>query len=202
MAYPHRLLDDDESVTVDLHPHWWYLAGPVVALLAAIAGSIATLVVTDVGTGERTWATWASLVALAASSAWLVSRYARWATTQFVVTSRRVIFRSGLLRKRGVEVPLDRVSTVHFHQGLVGRLVGAGDLTIESGSESGPQCFTHIRRPGRIQRVIHAEIEARELRRTGVVDVGEQLEKLETMLERGMLTPEQFERQKRRLLGT
>jgi hypothetical protein len=51
--------------------------------------------------------------------------------------------------------------------------------------------------------VIHAEIEARELRRTGgVVDVGEQLEKLETLLERGMLTSEQFERQKRRLLGT
>jgi uncharacterized membrane protein YdbT with pleckstrin-like domain len=203
VAYSNRLLDDDESVTVDLHPHWWYLARPVSALVMAIAASIATLVATDVGTSARTGATWASLIALASSSAWLVSRYARWATTQFVVTSRRVIFRTGLFRKRGIEIPLDRVNTVHFHQGLLERLVGTGDLTIEAGGESGRQCFTDIRQPGRVQRVIHAEMEARELRRVGgnVVDVAAQLEKLESMLQRGTLTPDEFDRQKRRLLG-
>jgi hypothetical protein len=34
-----------------------------------------------------------------------------------------------------------------------------------------------------------------------VVDVADQLEKLESMLERGTLTPAEFDRQKRRLLG-
>jgi uncharacterized membrane protein YdbT with pleckstrin-like domain len=204
VAYPNRLLDDDESVTVDLHPHWWYLARPVVALVISIIASVATLLGTDVGTSGRTAATWASIVALGVSSAWLVSRYARWATTQFVVTSRRVIFRAGVFRKRGVEIPLDRVNTVHFQQGLVDRLIGSGDLTIESAGESGQQRFTEVRDPGRIQRVIHAGMEARELRRVGggVVDVAAQLEKLEAMLLRGTLTPEEFDRQKRRLLGT
>jgi uncharacterized membrane protein YdbT with pleckstrin-like domain len=203
VAYPNRLLDDDESVTVDLHPHWWYLARPVAALVVAIIASVATLVGTDVGTSGRTAATWASIVALGVSSVWLVSRYARWATTQFVVTSRRVIFRAGVFRKRGVEIPLDRVNTVHFHQGLFGRLVGSGDLTIESAGESGQQCFTDLRQPGRVQRVIHAEMEARELRRVGggAVDVAAQLERLEAMLLRGTLTSEEFDRQKRRLLG-
>jgi len=37
MAYPRRLLDDQESVTVDLHPHWWFLAAPVSALVVALA---------------------------------------------------------------------------------------------------------------------------------------------------------------------
>jgi uncharacterized membrane protein YdbT with pleckstrin-like domain len=205
VAYPSRLLDDDESVTVDLHPHWWYLTGPVMALVVSIIASVATLVGTDVGSGGRTVATWVSLVALGVSSCWLVGRYARWATTQFVVTSRRVIFRAGVFRKRGVEIPLDRVNTVHFAQGLLERLVGAGDLMIESAGETGQQRFTDVRHPGRVQRVIHAEMEARELRRVGgggVVDVAAQLEKLEAMLLRGTLTSEEFDRQKRRLLGT
>lgn len=203
MAYPRRLLDDQESVTVDLHPHWWFLAAPVSALVLAIAAAVVTLVFTGAGTTARTTASWASLVALAVTSIWLVIRYSKWLTTHFVITSRRIIFRTGLLTKRGVEVPLDRVNTVHFSQGLLERLVGAGDLLIESGGESGQQHFTDISQPDRVQRVIHAEMDARRARLGAdtVVDVAGQLEKLESMLLRGTLTPDEFERQKQRLLG-
>jgi uncharacterized membrane protein YdbT with pleckstrin-like domain len=125
-------------------------------------------------------------------------------TTHFVITNRRVIFRTGLLTKRGIEIPIDRVNTVHFHQGVLERLVGTGDLLIESGGETGQQRFTDIRQPDRVQRVIHAEMAERESGGRGggaVVDVADQLEKLESMLQRGTLTPEEFDRQKRRLLG-
>ena len=108
-----------------------------------------------------------------------------------MITNRRVIFRTGLLTKRGIEIPIDRVNTVHFHQSVWERMVGAGDLLIESGGETGQQRFTDIRQPDRVQRVIHAEMEARELRgrgADGVVDVAGQLEKLESMLLRGTLT--------------
>jgi uncharacterized membrane protein YdbT with pleckstrin-like domain len=203
MAYPRRLLDDQESVTVDLHPHWWFLAAPVAALVVALGGAVATLLFTDADTTARTTASWAAIAALAVTSIWLVIRYSKWLTTHFVITSRRIIFRTGLLAKRGVEVPLDRVNTVHFSQGLFERLVGAGDLLIESGGESGQQHFTDIRQPDRVQRVIHAEMDARRSRpgADSVVDVAGQLERLESMLLRGTLTPEEFERQKQRLLG-
>ena len=96
-------------------------------------------------------------------------------------------------------------ATVYFHQGIFERMVGAGDLLIESGGESGQQRFTDIRQPDRVQRVLHAEMEARELRgrgADGVVDIADQLEKLESMLMRGTLTDDEFERQKRRLHGS
>lgn len=204
MAYPSRLLDDNETVSVDLHPHWWFLAGPIAAITVAIAGGIATLVATEADTTLQTTAGWVTLAAMAVSGLWLVGRYSRWLTTHFVITNRRVIFRAGLLTKRGIEIPLDRVNTVHFHQSVLERLVGAGDLLIESGGESGQQRFTDIRQPDRVQRVIHAEMEAREMRTSGamVVDVAGQLEKLEAMFLRGTLTPEEFDRQKRRLLGS
>ncbi len=205
MAYPTRLLNDNETVSVDLHPHWWFLAGPTCAVVASIGAGVVTLSVTDADSTTRTAASWAVIAAILASSLWLVSRYGRWLTTHFVITNRRVIFRTGLLSKRGIEIPIDRVNTVHFSQGIMERLVGAGDLLIESGGDSGQQRFTDIRQPDRVQRVLHAEMEARELRgrgAEGVVDVAGQLEKLELMLMRGTLTPDEFERQKRRLLGT
>ena len=58
-------------------------------------------------------------------------------------------------------------------------VVGAGDLLIESGAESGQQHFTDIRQPDRVQRVIHAELEERRRPSAGVtIDVAEQLERL------------------------
>ena len=201
MAYPHRLLNDDETVVVDLHPHWWFLAAPTTTVLVAIAAALATLVYTSSDTTEQTVAGWISIAALVASSTWLIVRYARWLTTHFVITDRRIIFRTGLLSKRGIEIPLDRVQTVHFSQGILERLVGAGDLLIESGAESGQQHFTDIRQPDRIQRVIHAELEERRHPSTGAAtDLAEQLERLESMLQRGTLTQDEFDRQKQRLL--
>ena len=205
MAYPSRLLNDNETVSVDLHPHWWFLAAPAIAVVTAIVAGVVTLVVTEADSTWRTAAGWATLVAIVASSVWLLTRYGRWLTTHFVITNRRVIFRTGLLTKRGIEIPIDRVNTVYFHQGVWERVLGVGDLLIESGGETGQQRFTDIRQPDRVQRVLHAEMEARELRGRGpdgVVDVAGQLEKLESMLLRGTLTADEFERQKRRLLGT
>ena len=205
MAFPSRLLNDNETVSVDLHPHWWFLAAPAIAIVTAIVAGVVTLVATEVDSTWRTVAGWATIVAIVASACWLLTRYGRWLTTHFVITNRRVIFRTGLLTKRGIEIPIDRVNTVHFHQGVWERVLGVGDLLIESGGETGQQRFTDIRQPDRVQRVLHAEMEARELRGRGldgVVDVAGQLEKLESMLLRGTLTADEFERQKRRLLGS
>jgi uncharacterized membrane protein YdbT with pleckstrin-like domain len=205
MAFPSRLLNDNETVSVDLHPHWWFLAAPAIAIVVAIAGGVVTLVATEVDSTWRSVAGWATILAIVASAVWLLSRYGRWLTTHFVITNRRVIFRTGLLTKRGIEIPIDRVNTVYFHQSVWGRLVGVGDLLIESGGETGQQRFTDIRQPDRIQRVLHAEMEARERRvrgGDGVADVADQLERLESMLLRGTLTSDEFERQKRRLLGS
>jgi uncharacterized membrane protein YdbT with pleckstrin-like domain len=205
VAYPRRLLNDHETVSVDLHPHWWFLAVPVLVLVGAMAAAIAILVATEADSTQRNIGGWVSIVALACGACWLVVRYSRWLTTHFVITNRRVIFRAGLLAKRGVEIPLDRVNTVHFRQSVIERLVGAGDLLIESGGESGQQRFTDIRQPDRVQRVIHAEMQAHDERLAGrpdVVDVADQLERLEAMLMRGTISDEEFERHKQRLLGS
>jgi uncharacterized membrane protein YdbT with pleckstrin-like domain len=131
-------------------------------------------------------------------------------TTNFVITSNRLIFRQGLIAKSGIEIPLERVNNVNFHQSVFERILGAGDLLIESGGEDGQQRFTDIRRPAQVQNLIHAQMEGHFQRRASYAappppppggDVTQQLERLEGMLQRGTLTQEEFNAQKAKLLG-
>jgi uncharacterized membrane protein YdbT with pleckstrin-like domain len=208
MPYPRKLLNDHETVAVDLHPHWWYFAQPVAALVGSIILGIVTNIFTD-GTGTpRAGLVYLIIALIVASMIWVVVRYLKWMTTNFVITSDRLIFRSGVISKRGVEIPLERVNTIHFNQSIFERMTGSGDLLIESGGEDGQQRFTDIRRPDQVQKAIHSQKEENDKRRftvtgaaTSGVDVASQLEKFEGMLERGTLTSEEFRAQKDKLLG-
>lgn len=202
MSYPKRLLNDHETLALDMHPHWWHFAEPAAVLLGSVVLGIASLIWLDGNAGRAVG--WIAIVSIVASALWLLARYAQWATTNFVITSDRLIYRSGVVAKRGVEIPLERVNNVLFSQSVFERLLGAGDLMIESGGMEGQQRFTDIKHPDEVQRIIHAQIDAsktRSGRQAGASDVASQLEKLEGMLERGTLTPDEFDREKRRLLG-
>jgi len=206
MPYPKKLLNPHEEVAVDLHPHWWYYSKPVALLVLAIVVGILTLTVGPDGGFGRTILNWLSIILLVAAIVWLIGRYSKWATTNFVITNDRLIFRQGVFSKSGIEIPLERVNTVHFSQTVFERMVGAGDLVIESGGEEGRQDFTDIRNPDKVQQSIHLQKEEHDRRRFtvrdhGGSDVASQLEKLEGMLERGTLTHAEFQAQKDKLLG-
>lgn len=210
MPYPAKKLNEGEIIKLDMHPHWWYFVEAVAALVGVILAGCAFLVWgPDDGTVNDT-ITWVVIAGLVITSLWVVARYMKWITTNFVVTTNRLIFRQGLIAKSGIEIPLERVNNVNFSQGVIERLLGAGDLLIESGGESGQQRFSDIRRPDEVQNLISNEIEAYRDRRAAsnpgfaapqMHDVAGQLERLEGLLQRGTITQEEFDHQKAKLLG-
>ena len=137
-------------------------------------------------------------------------RYAKWSTTEFVVTTERVISRTGVLAKSGIEIPLDRINTVFFEQKPLERVLGAGDLGIESAGEGGRQTFANIRKPNMVQAEIYAQkegFEERRLRRMGVggeaapVSVADEIAKLDALRQKGVLTEAEFQAKKIELLN-
>jgi uncharacterized membrane protein YdbT with pleckstrin-like domain len=207
MPYPQKNLNADETIALDMHPHWWYFAQPAFTLAASIAIAIVLLLETKSGSNTRKYFGIVVLALLVVGALWLIGRYLKWISTNFVITSQRVIFRQGIFAKSGVEIPLERVNNVNFSQGIFERMLGAGDLLIESGGEDGQQRFTDIRHPDKVQNLIHSQMEGVARRRGGYAaapvgpSVPEQLERLEGLLERGSITHEEFESQKRKLLG-
>ena len=210
MGFPPDLLSDDEEVVVDMHPHWWTMV-PVGALLAVvIVGGLAILVASGSGTA---WLTARAAVGLAVLTTLVAFgiRYAKWSTTEFVVTTERVISRSGVISKTGIEIPLDRINTVFFNQSAFERLARSGDLGIESAGEGGRQTFNNIRKPNMVQAEIYAQkerFEHRRLERIGrasasashPISVADEIAKLDALRQQGVVTDAEFEAKKAEML--
>ena len=130
-----------------------------------------------------------------------------------MVTSDRLIYRSGLIAKQGIEIPLERVNTVFFNQGVFERMLGAGDLSIESGGETGKQNFKDIRRPSAVQNEIYKQMELNNTRMYGggghqpaapaqpVASIPEQIAQLDALRAQGALSQAEFDAKKAELLG-
>ncbi len=203
MPYPARLLNDDESVALDLHPHWWFFAEPVMSFV--VSGVLWLFVFGQ--NKPKTYLTYPIGVIALVALVWLLVRYLKWRSTYFVITSDRLIYRHGVLGRAGIEIPLERVNNVNFKQSIFERMIGAGDLLIESGGEDGKQSFSDIAHPDKVQNLIHTQMEDNQKRSFGVNmvggnDVATQIEKLEGLRDRGSITAEDFEAQKRRLLDS
>jgi len=207
MGFPPDLLNESEEVVLDLRPHWAKLFFPVVWVVVAIAATAASRIL-----DAPPALTFALLAVLAVAVVLLLARYVRWTTINFVVTNERLIHREGIIAKKGIEIPLDRVQTIRFSQTVFERMIGAGDLLIESAGETGQNTFTDIRKPSVVQNVIYREIEAHENRRVdrmagrhgpmaAGLSVAEQLEKLHHLLQQGAINPAEYEAQKARLLA-
>jgi uncharacterized membrane protein YdbT with pleckstrin-like domain len=51
-------------------------------------------------------------------------------TTELVLTDRRIITKSGLISRNTVEMNLAKIESIHVNQGLLGRILNYGDVTV------------------------------------------------------------------------
>jgi membrane protein YdbS with pleckstrin-like domain len=222
MAFPKRLLVGGEELILDLRPH------PIALVLPALAVVL--------GFAAATWVAnqWDGLVVL---TAWIVYGLALlvyvlpkvvwWLTSNFVVTTDRVVHREGFIAKRSMEIPLEAINDVRFEQGIFDRMVGAGSISISSASERGTETFDDIRHPEEVQKTIYHQGELNKQRmyrgmgtpgpaddRAGAVppmpgsggapaapSVTTELERLADLRAKGVLTEEEFQAQKAKILG-
>lgn len=211
MPFPEEMLNQNERVVLDLRPHWWFFAKPLALLVATIALGIVMLA----WDGAPNVLNLVTAVGVIAALGWFGLSYVKWATTSFVITTDRLISRTGVLSRAGVEIPLEKINTVFFRQGLFERIIKSGDLEIESASEQGTQEFTNIRRPLNVQNEIYRQVEDNENRKFDRVgdsikaqlggqsspqSIPDQIAQLDELRNRGILTDAEFETKKAELL--
>lgn len=213
MAFPRRLLHVGEKVFCDQRPHPIRLVFPI-GVASVVLASIAFVFVV-----WRTAPAWFGIllgVAFVGDVVYVTSRVLAWRARGFVVTSHRVIYRSGIWRRAGREIPIDSVQQVTFRQNLFGRLIRHGTLYLSSAGEPDEQLVPDVRDPERVQTEIHAAIEASVRRRYGVPrdegaeevpeslersDPAEELSRLEILHRRGVITAAELERARTELGG-
>ena len=218
MPFPRRLLIENEELVLELRPHWIAIVVPAIVTILVVAGWILALTYSPDDGTSRSIVVWgASAIGVFLLIAFPVRKFIAWATSYFVVTSDRVIHREGWIAKRSMEIPLEAINDVRFHQGVFERLIGAGDLIISSASEFGRQVFGDIRNPEEVQKAIshQGELNKERMYRGGgrgsaapaqatmppasASTTGE-LERLAELRNKGVLTEDEFQSQKKRIL--
>lgn len=197
MGFSEKMLQADEELVLLLRPHWWALIDAIAVLVGAVV-----LGVLGLALGNGVLQSGAAVVLLAAL-VYFLFRYLRWSRTNFVVTTERVIFQQGLIARRGTQMPLEKINTVDFHQSFFERIIGAGDLVLESGSEAGIETFSDIRKPLEVQQVINQQMDLHEKGGWAPrpVSIPEQIQQLADLRDRGVLSVAEFEAKKNDLLG-
>lgn len=211
MAFPRRLLIEGEELVMDLRPHWIALVGPAFVAVLVVVGWILALVYAPDDGASRTAVVWGALAVGVLILLWYpVRAFVAWATSNFAVTSDRVIHREGFLAKHTMEIPLEAINDVRFQQSIFERIVGAGDLVIQSASEFGRNVFANIRNPELVQRTIYEQGERNTERMyqgrssgspPSAPSMTTELQRLAELRDKGVLTESEFQNQKKKILG-
>ena len=152
MSFPRKLLCPGEEIFLESKPNWSLLFWPTTFTLVVIAGCVAGFVMWS---KAPTYMAWVLLGCGLVALGYFAIRYLAWTTTSFVVTSQRIVYRTGVLRRTGREIPIGRVQDVTYHQTILERIVRAGSLTVESAGRQGQDPFPDITRPAEVQSLIN-----------------------------------------------
>lgn len=125
-------------------------------------------------------------------------------SNEHVLTNRRMIQQTGILNKRSMDAPLDKVNNVEHWQTVWGRMLGYGDVEIDTASEHGSTRFRDIRRPLEFKSAIVAASEAYRSRRFAPAapapSGAERIRQLKALLDDGLISGEEFEAKRQQLL--
>jgi uncharacterized membrane protein YdbT with pleckstrin-like domain len=126
VGYVERHLLPDERILFKTRLHWLHFGKP---LLASVAGVLAASFL-YFGEIEPRWVWYGGLAVALAGGVWLAARWIEWGTSEFAVTSVRLIFKVGLVARYTTELLLTKVESISVTQSLLGRVANYGDLKV------------------------------------------------------------------------
>jgi membrane protein YdbS with pleckstrin-like domain len=136
VAISPRLLNEGEHIVLSTRTHVKALILPAVVLIvvAAFAGYLSSLPSGDQASVWR-WVIW---VVTALILVWfVVVPFLNWLLTTYTFTNRRLITRTGILTRRGHDIPMNRISDISYEKGVIDRVFGCGTLVVSDASELG-----------------------------------------------------------------
>lgn len=186
----------------EFRPHWRLLVIPVLWALVGIAAIVATWGVAP----DNYYFDWIVTGAVVLASLRLVFYpFISWWFTSYVLTNERLIRRSGILSRAGLEIPLENINDIRFTQTILERVLRSGDVLVESAGEKGQSRFSDIPAPEDFHSLIYKvrEVRARDLADGGGAEGSDgvsKLERLGRLLREGLITQEEYDSKKHAFL--
>ena len=147
MGYIEKHLMQDEKVVSKAKLHWIVYFGPGLVTLLAIG----LLFISDFS--------WLLRICLMLG-VWLCALI--WAVAidggkQYVVTTRRIIFKHGIIKRSSLELLLRKCEGIKVEQSIMGRILGYGTVLVTTGEATNR--YDYIRHPVTFSTCINQQID-------------------------------------------
>lgn len=150
MGISPKLLTDGESVVVDTRTHPKALIVPGLVLVITLA--VAIFLDRLVDNGVVSLIVW--ILAAVVFVWWVLRPFLSWLTSTYTITNKRLITRTGIISRKGHDIPLMRISDVAFDQGIIDRMLACGTLVVSDASTHGSVRLHDIPRVESVQRTL------------------------------------------------
>jgi uncharacterized membrane protein YdbT with pleckstrin-like domain len=141
VGYVERHLLPNEQVVYKTRLHWILYARPVAVVIAGLV--LTALIGTE---PEPAALGYLGPLVVAIGLGWALVRHIEVMTSEFAVTSTRLILKVGLISRYTTELLLAKVESIAVAQGLLGRILNFGDLTV-TGTGGAQEVFRRVRDP-------------------------------------------------------
>lgn len=197
-------LKKDEIVVLVIRPHWFVLVWPTIF---TVIGIILGILIGNYG-----------YIIPFILICYLGYKIVQRNNNLWAVTNLRVIDEFGVFSHNSKESPLDKINNVTYKQSIWGRIFGYGNVQIQTAAEIGSTTYSTVEKPKELKDTITKMQEeykksqiynqAQELakaiskgsQQSTNTDISAELEKLYDLKQKGILTEEEFNNRKRRIL--
>jgi uncharacterized membrane protein YdbT with pleckstrin-like domain len=132
-------LENGEKIIFKVHPHWFYVVFPEIA--SAIFGFFLSVL------AYTFLPKWIVILFSIAILLVMLLVFLDWLCINYYLTNLRLIEERGIIGKRIIFIPLNKVQDVTCKFGILGKIFGFGDLEIESAGTYGKIVFSFIANP-------------------------------------------------------
>ena len=202
------VLKNGENILLITRQHWvklvlpvfvWLVAASLLIWLADTTGFVFTLI----------------------TALYPIYEYLHYRNNLWCVTNLRVVDESGFFSRYSKESPLDKINNVEYEQSIWGRIFGFGDVDIQTAAEMGETTYELIHHPKLLKDTITLAQEeykknqlsnqAEQLAKAIAANtmstkpsqqmIADELNKLFELLQKGAITQEEYDAQKRKLIA-
>ena len=145
-------LRKDEQLIFETRKHWFFLIIPTLIAMALIILSLYLYFLLE---ESKSW----YLAIPVVSVLYFIYRYYTWKNDLWAVTNIRVIDESGVFTINSKESPIDKINNVSYHQSVLGRILGYGDVQIQTAAEMGETSYSNISHPKRLKEALSSAME-------------------------------------------
>ena len=148
MSYIDRNLIEGERVVYRTRLHWLVFAMPILVTIVVLLPA-AWFLLNSLDWRGFAW------VPLVVALLVLLPAFVRRQSSDFAVTNKRVMMKSGVTTTRSVELLLNKIEAIAVDQSLLGRMFGYGNIVV-TGSGGTREAFSHIQSPLEFRRAVQS----------------------------------------------